>query len=110
MDEEKRDDIVEKLNEEIRKAKLDGEVKVALAKMGAINVQLAAKAINFEKLDFTEDGVVTGLDDQLLSLSKSDPYLFEANEKQVVKRDVVVDSDDMTDEEYYRTRLKNKRV
>ena len=63
-------------NEEVRLAKLDGEVRVALTAMGAKNARLAAKAIDYGKLDFGEDGAVIGLEEQLEALSKSDPYLF----------------------------------
>ena len=61
--------------EELRMARLDGEVRVALTAMGARNARLAAKAIDYGKLALTEEGTVTGLEEQLAALSQSDPYL-----------------------------------
>ena len=98
-------------NEEVRLAKLDGEGRVALTAMGAKNARLAAKAIDYGKLDFGEDGAVIGLEEQLEALSKSDPYLFREPE---VRRTVTgsvhgktaQDPDDMTDADYYRWRMK----
>ena len=98
-------------NEEVRLAKLDGEVRVALTAMGAKNARLAAKAIDYGKLELGEDGAVVGLEEQLEALSKSDPYLFREPE---VRRTVTgsvhgktaQDPDDMTDADYYRWRMK----
>ena len=100
-------------NEELRLARLDGEVRVALTAMGAKNARLAAKAIDYGKLELGEDGAVVGLEEQLAALSKSDPYLFREPE---VRRAVtgtthgklVQDPDDMTDADYYRWRMKKR--
>ncbi len=100
-------------NEELRLARLDGEVRVALTAMGAKNARLAAKAIDYEKLSFGEDGLVVGLDEQLAALSKSDPYLFREPEvRRAVTGNVhgkaAQDPDDMTDADYYRWRMKKR--
>ena len=98
--------------EELRMARLDGEVRVALTAMGAKNARLAAKAIDYGKLDLAEDGTVTGLEEQLTALTKSDPYLFSGPETHrrttgTEHGRTTQDPDDMTDEEYYRWRMKS---
>ena len=50
--------------EELRMARLDGEVRVALTAMGAKNARLAARAIDYGKLALTEDGTVTATPEQ----------------------------------------------
>lgn len=98
------------MDEALRYAKLDGEVRVALTAMGAKNARLAAKAIDYSKLDFGEDGAVTGLEEQISALSKSDPYLFREPETRRITTGsehgkTARDPDDMTDAEYYRWRF-----
>ena len=98
--------------EELRMARLDGEVRVALTAMGARNARLAAKAIDYGKLALAEEGTVTGLEEQLAALSQSDPYLFAAPETHRQSTGTehgksTKDPDDMTDAEYYRWRMKS---
>lgn len=97
-------------DEELRMAKLDGEVRVALTERGARNARLAARAIDYEKLDFGEDGSVTGLEEQLTALMQSDPYLFQEKETRRTRTGTTHGAsspkpDDMTDAEYYRWRM-----
>jgi len=61
--------------EKLRQVQIDGEVRYMLAKMGARNPALAAKALDLSGVQATEDGV-TGVEESVRALMASDPYLF----------------------------------
>ncbi|MBQ3592450.1 MAG: phage scaffolding protein [Clostridia bacterium] len=61
--------------EKLRQVQIDGEVRYILAKMGARNPALAAKALDLSGVQATEDGV-TGVEESVRALMASDPYLF----------------------------------
>ena len=70
---------VEALNaahaEEVRKLRIDGEVRVMLTRMGARNPAVAAKALDLSAVSADENGI-SGVEESVKRLMESDPYLF----------------------------------
>lgn len=60
---------------ELRQVRIDGEVRYVLARMGARNPALAAKALDLSGVEADENGV-SGVEDSVKRLMTSDPYLF----------------------------------
>ena len=60
---------------QLRQVRIDGEVRYMLAKMGAKNPALAAKALDLSGVEVTEDSI-TGVEESVKQLMASDPYLF----------------------------------
>lgn len=60
---------------QLRQVRIDGEVRYMLAKMGAKNPALAAKALDLSGVEATEEGI-TGVEESVRQLMASDPYLF----------------------------------
>ena len=61
--------------EKLRQVRIEGEVRYMLAKMGARNPALAAKALDLSGVEADEHGV-TGVEESVKQLMASDPYLF----------------------------------
>ena len=61
--------------ETLRQVRIDGEVRYMLARMGAKNPALAAKALDLSGVQADENGV-TGVEESVKQLMASDPYLF----------------------------------
>lgn len=61
---------------EMAQLKLDNAVEAALTAAGAKNTRAVRSLFDAEKLKLGEDGKVSGLDEQLKAVQKSDPYLF----------------------------------
>lgn len=60
---------------QLRQVRIDGEVRYMLARMGAKNPALAAKALDLSGVEADENGV-TGVEESVRALMASDPYLF----------------------------------
>ena len=60
---------------QLRQVRIDGEVRYMLARMGAKNPALAAKALDLSGVEADENGV-TGVEESVRVLMASDPYLF----------------------------------
>jgi len=60
---------------ELEKVRIDGEVRYTLAKMGARNPELAARALDLSGVQ-VEKGTVTGVEGSVKRLMETDPYLF----------------------------------
>lgn len=65
---------------ELNQLKLDNAVDAALTAAGAKNNKAVRSLLDSSKIKFGEDGKLTGLDEQVTAVQKSDAYLF--NEKQ----------------------------
>ncbi|MCI8594110.1 MAG: hypothetical protein HFF09_02500 [Oscillospiraceae bacterium] len=68
------------LNEEVerlRGALKEQAVLLALAAAGAKNPKVVKAALDLERVELTADGELTGLNEQVEALKKSDGYLFE---------------------------------
>lgn len=68
---------------ELNQLKLDNAVDAALTAAGAKNNKAVRSLLDSSKIKFGEDGKLTGLDEQVTAVQKSDAYLF--NEKQQTK-------------------------
>lgn len=69
---------------EIAQLKLNSAVDAALAAAGAKNVKTVKALLDLAKVKLGEDGKLTGFEDQLTALQKSDDYLFA--DKQQLKQ------------------------
>jgi len=61
---------------ELAQLKLDNAVDTALTAAGAKNTKAVKALLDISKVKLGEDGKLTGWDDQLTALQKSDSYLF----------------------------------
>lgn len=69
------------LNQKIASVKLNSAVDQVLSANKVRNNKAVKALLNNDEIKFDKDGQLTGLNDQIKSLKKSDPYLFEAGEK-----------------------------
>lgn len=68
---------------ELKQLKLDNAIDTALTAAGAKNVKAVKPFIDATKIKFGEDGKLTGLDEQLKEIQKTEGYLFaEKQQKQ----------------------------
>lgn len=68
---------------EMAQLKLDNAVEAALAAAGAKNAKAVKACIDMTNVKLGEDGKLTGWDEQLTAIQKSDPYMFtEKQQKQ----------------------------
>ena len=68
---------------ELKQLKLDNAIDTALTAAGAKNVKAVKPFIDTTKIKLGEDGKLTGLDEQLKEVQKTDGYLFaEKQQKQ----------------------------
>lgn len=66
---------------ELYRLKLDNAVEAALTAAGAKNNKAVRSLFDAEKLKLEADGKISGLDEQLAAVRKSDPYLFAEEAK-----------------------------
>lgn len=62
---------------EIANLKLDNAIEIALSGAKAKNSKALKAMIDMSKVKLTEDGKLTGFDEQVESLKKSDEYMFD---------------------------------
>lgn len=67
---------------ELKQLKLDNAIDTALTAAGAKNVKAVKPFIDTTKIKLGEDGKLTGLDEQLKEVQKSDAYLFVEKKQQ----------------------------
>lgn len=72
---------------ELSRLRLDNAVNAALTAAGAKNAKAVKALIDLTKVKLAEDGKLSGWDEQLAPLLKSDSYLFESKqqEKQILR-------------------------
>lgn len=69
---------------ELKQLKLDNAIDTALTAAGAKNVKAVKPFIDTTKIKLGEDGKLTGLDEQLKEVQKTEGYLFaEKQQKQI---------------------------
>ena len=61
---------------QIQKIKYDAKLEIALNSANARNVKALRGLLNMESITLGEDGNITGLEEQLVSLRETDGYLF----------------------------------
>ena len=76
---------VEAKDAEIKKIKLDNAVHTALVGAGAKNVKAVLPFLNLEKADIDENGIVTGLSEQIEALKKVEDCSFLFKAEKIVK-------------------------
>lgn len=70
---------------ELKQLKLDNAIDAALTAAGAKNVKAVKPFIDTTKIKLGEDGKLTGLDEQLKEVQKTEDYLFaEKQQKQQI--------------------------
>lgn len=69
------------LNEKVETVKLNSAVDQVLSANKVRNNKAIKALLNNDEIKFGEDGKLTGLDDQIKNLKKSDPYLFDGGQK-----------------------------
>ena len=62
---------------QIAKIRLDNAIDSALGGSGAKNINVVRGALDLAKVKLESDGKLSGLDEQISALKKSDGYLFE---------------------------------
>ncbi|MEY8428437.1 phage scaffolding protein [Lachnospiraceae bacterium 46-15] len=68
-------------DEELAKLKLDNAVEIALSGAKAKNGKAVKAMLDMSKVKIGEDGKLSGFDEQLEALKKSDGYMFDAQEQ-----------------------------
>ena len=100
----------------LRQVRIDGEVRYVLARMGARNPVLAAKALDLSGVTADENGVA-GVEESVKQLMLSDPYMFGPvqmapsggeNSSGGVHGGYRRDPDTLSDREYYDMVLKKR--
>lgn len=66
---------------ELNQLKLDNAIDAALTVAGAKNRRAVKSLLDVAKVKFGEDGKLTGLEEQIKAVQKSDAYMFEAKEQ-----------------------------
>lgn len=66
---------------EMAQLKLDNAIDAALTAAGAKNAKAVKALLDTSKVKLGEDGKLTGWDEQLTAVQKSDSYLFEAKQQ-----------------------------
>lgn len=66
---------------ELNQLKLDNAIDTALTAAGAKNGKAVKALLDTSKIKLGEDGKLTGLDEQVAAVQKSDAYLFEAKQQ-----------------------------
>lgn len=70
---------------EMAQLRLDNAVEAALTAAGAKNLKAVKACMDMTKVKLGEDGKLTGWDEQLSAVQKSDGYLFEGKQQQKFK-------------------------
>ncbi|MCL0330605.1 phage scaffolding protein [Apilactobacillus xinyiensis] len=63
--------------EEMQSMKLNSAIDAKLTEAKARNIKPLKAMLDMDKIKFNDDGTLTGLDDQVAGLQKSDAYLFD---------------------------------
>ena len=66
---------------ELNQLKLDNAIDAALIEAGAKNRRAVKSLLDVAKVKFGDDGKLTGLEEQIKAVQKSDAYMFEAKEQ-----------------------------
>ena len=64
-------------NENIKNMKIDTAITKALSKSGAMNETILTGLLDRSKIAIGEDNTITGIQEQIVALKESDPYLFK---------------------------------
>ena len=64
-------------NENIKNMKIDTAITKALSKSGAMNETILTGLLDRTKIAIDEDNTITGIQEQIVALKESDPYLFK---------------------------------
>lgn len=64
-------------NENIKNMKIDTAITKALSKSGAMNETILTGLLDRTKIAIGEDDTITGIQEQIVALKESDPYLFK---------------------------------
>lgn len=64
-------------NESIKTLKIDTAITKALSKSGAMNETILTGLLDRTKIAIGEDNTITGIQEQIVALKESDPYLFK---------------------------------
>lgn len=64
-------------NENIKNMKIDTAITKALSKSGAMNETILTGLLDRTKITIDEDNTITGIQEQIVALKESDPYLFK---------------------------------
>lgn len=68
-------------DEELAKLKLDNAVKIALSGAKARNGKAVKAMLDMSKVKLGEDGKLSGFDEQIEALKKSDSYMFDVQQQ-----------------------------
>lgn len=69
-------------DKQIQTMKFNSAVDKALSDSGVRNIKTIKGLLNNDNIKLSDDGTLSGLDDQIKSIKKSDPYLFNEGQKQ----------------------------
>lgn len=75
----------EALKAQLQQGKLNFSVERSLNKAGVRNVKAIKGLLDMNTIKLDKDGQLSGLDEQVQSIKKSDPYLFNEGNKQNYK-------------------------
>ena len=82
-------------NENIKNMKIDTAITKALSKRGAMNETILTGLLDRTKIAIGEDNTITGIQEQIVALKESDPYLFKQDSiKGVVPGDATPKTND----------------
>lgn len=82
-------------NENIKNMKIDTAITKALSKSGAMNETILTGLLDRTKITIGEDNTITGIQEQIVALKESDPYLFKQDSiKGVVPGDATPKTND----------------
>ncbi len=73
----------EKYAAELTAIKLNGAIENRLMKEGAVNIKAVRALLDNEKIRLSEDGSLTGLDEQLKALRENEKWAFSQPPKEV---------------------------
>lgn len=90
--EEENKSIREESDKELNQYKLDVLVERYLDGVKAKNHKAVLALIDIEQVVVNEDGELEGLEEQVIALQESDPYLFEKEEKEEKKKKITTGS------------------
>lgn len=72
---------------EMTQLRLDNAIDAALTAAGAKNIKAVRALLDTSKVKVGEDGKLTGFDDLLSAVQKSDSYLFTENSRSRTSKD-----------------------
>lgn len=71
-----------KYDDDIKEAKLESKIQLAVAKSGARSEKALLGMLDRSKITVDDKGEIKGLDEQITALKKEDAFLFEPEKKQ----------------------------